>query len=376
MSKPIYLDYAATTPIAPSVAEVMLLQLQAVGNASSLSHAYGRQAKDAVELAREQVATLINAEPQEIIFTSGATESINLALKGAAQLYQRQGKHIITLKTEHKAVLDTCFELEKIGYNVTYLSPESNGVLDIEKLKAALRDDTILVSILHVNNETGVIQDLASIAEITSARGILLHVDAAQSVGKIPCDVRAIPLDLMSLNAHKLYGPKGVGALYMRRKPRVRVAPQIHGGGQEQGMRSGTLAVHQIAGMGACYALAQGCMQDDALKVKALRDLFWEEIKTFPGVACNSDLENSYPGIINVSFADIASDTFMKDLPELAVAAGSACTSKGVEPSYVLRAMGYKESCAKTAIRFSWGRYTTPDEIQRALHHIRSYLQI
>lgn len=375
MKLPIYLDYAATTPVDPRVAEKMLQYLTVdghFGNPASSSHLYGLAARQAVDEARQHVADLISAEPAEIIWTSGATEAINLALKGAAQLYQRKGKHIVTMKTEHKAVLDSCQQLEKEGYQVTYLAPEANGLLDLEKLKSTLRPDTILVSIMHVNNETGVIQDIHAIAEITAARDILFLMDAAQSAGKIPIDIRKTPVDLMAFSAHKIYGPKGMGALYVRRKPRVRVAAQIHGGGQEQGMRSGTLPTHQIVAMGEAFRLARLEMSTDYQKVQNLRALFLKRLSVLKNVSITTPQDHSYPGILNIRFADYQSDAFMRKFTGIAVAAGSACLSKGVEPSYVLRAMGLSKEEAQSAIRFSFGRFTTEADIESALADIIS----
>jgi cysteine desulfurase len=369
MKLPIYFDYAATTPVDPRVAVKMseCLTLDGVfGNPASISHPFGRTAKALVDWSREQVAALLHAEPTEIVWTSGATEAINLALKGAAQLYQRRGKHIVTMKTEHKAVLDTCQELEKNGFELTYLAPEQSGLLDLEKFSAALRDDTMLVSIMHVNNETGVIQDIAAIANITNARNILFHVDACQSGGKIPLDVSQIPIDLLSLSSHKIYGPKGCGILYVRRKPRVRVAAQLHGGGHEQGMRSGTLATHQIAGMAEACRLAKLEMQADYEKMILLRDVFWEKISNIKDVFLNGEFASCYPGIINIGFPTMKADILMKKIPELAVSAGSACNAKGIEPSYVLRAMGLSTEAAHRCIRFSFGRFTTRAEIEFA----------
>lgn len=369
MKLPIYFDYAATTPVDPRVAEKMQQYLTMDGcfaNPASLSHAYGQAAKAAIDWAREQVAALIHAEPSEIIWTSGATESINLALKGAAQLYQQRGKHIVTVKTEHKAVLDTCQQLEKDGYSVTYLTPLKNGLLDLDVLKAALKPETILVSVMHVNNETGVIQDIAAIAEMTAARNILFHVDAAQSNGKIAIDVTKTPIDLLSMNAHKVYGPKGIGALYVRKKPRVRVAPQMHGGGQEQGMRSGTLATHQIMGMAEAFRLAKMEMTTDYQKILQLRTRFLEQISTILPLTLNVDPALCYPGIVNLRLPDIKAETFMQAAPELAVAAGSACNAKGIEPSYVLRALGLPADVAHCSVRFSFGRFTTAEEMDFA----------
>jgi cysteine desulfurase len=375
MTLPIYFDYAATTPVDPRVAQKMLQYLTKdghFGNPASSSHSYGLSAKLAVEEARLQVASLISAEASEIIWTSGATEAINLALKGAAQLYQRKGKHVITMKTEHKAVLDSCEQLEKEGYQVTYLTPEPNGLLDLDKLKNALRSDTIIVSIMHVNNETGAIQDIDAIAKITAARDILLFVDAAQSAGKIAIDICKTPIDLMAFSGHKIYGPKGIGALYVRRKPRVRVAAQIHGGGQEQGMRSGTLPAHQIVAMGEAFRLAKLEMSADYQKMEKFRALFLQHLSTVNNVSINEATGHCYPGILNMSFAGYQSAQFMQTFSKIAVAAGSACLSKGIEPSYVLRAMGLSKEEAHSAIRFSFGRFTTEAEILAAAAHIVS----
>ncbi len=376
MKTPIYLDYAATTPVDPRVRDKMLHYLTMDGvfaNAAS-THAFGQAAKKAVEDARQQVADAIYAEPDEIIWTSGATESDNLALKGAANLYQRKGRHIITLKTEHPAVLDSCQQLEKEGYQVTYLSPEANGLLDLEKLQAALQDDTILVSVMLVNNEIGVIQDIDAIANMTRDRDILLHVDAAQGIGKVPLDVKKTPVDLISMCAHKIYGPKGIGALYVRRKPRARVAAQIHGGGQEQGMRSGTLATHQLVGMGEAFSLAIESMARESTRIARLKQLFWQGISTLH-VTMNGDLEHTVPHILNVRFAGKKAETMLHALPELALSAGSAC-AKGVEPSYVLRALGLSFAEAQSSLRFSFGRFTTEEEIHYAVKQVVKMQQI
>lgn len=373
---PIYLDYAATTPVDVRVAEKMNFYLTRdgiFGNPAS-SHVFGQQAKLAVAEARAQVADLIQAEPSEIIFTSGATEANNLALKGAAQLYQRRGKHLITLKTEHKSVLDCCQQLEKEGYLVTYLYPERNGLLDMNKLTAALRDDTILVSVMHVNNEIGVIQDMAAIAEITAARGILLHVDAAQSVGKAAIEVRNTPIDLLSLSAHKVYGPKGIGALYVRKKPRVRVAPQIQGGGHEQGMRSGTLATHQIVGMGEAFRIAQQEMQQEIANIRMLRNRFLLELQAKQAVTVNGDLQHAVPHILNLRFANKRADDLLAQMPNIAASTASACQGKGVEASYVLRALGLTEEEAKSSIRFSFGRLTTAAEVDSLIQQMSTVL--
>jgi cysteine desulfurase len=364
MKKPVYMDYAATTPVDPRVIEKMVAQLKNnFGNAEAHTHSYGKEAKAAIDEARKHVANLLNAEPTEIIWTSGATEGINLALKGAAQLYQRKGKHIITWQTEHKAVLATCEQLEKSGFDVSYLKPSANGQVDEEEFLNALRPDTILVCLMHLNNETGIIQNIASIAEFTAARDILFHVDAAQSQGKLPIDVNIIAADLITLSAHKIYGPKGVGALYARRKPRVRVAAQIHGGGHEQGMRSGTLPTHQIVGMGEACKIAKAEMQADEKKLHKLRARFLEKISSIENYLVNDFGSRCYPGILNLQFPTIKSDKLLAALPDVAFAAGSACNSKGVEPSYVLRALGLTMSAAASSVRFSFGRFTTEEEI-------------
>jgi len=372
MKLPIYLDYAATTPVDPRVAEKMLQYLTLDGvfaNASS-THAFGQTAKKAVDEARMQVANAIQAEPSEIVWTSGATEADNLALKGAAQLYQRKGKHIVTVKTEHPAVLDSCQQLEKKGFTVTYLTPKPNGLLNLDILQAALREDTILVSVMAVNNEIGVIQDIDAIANITAARDILLHVDAAQSIGKVTLDVQKTPVDLISMCAHKVYGPKGIGALYMRRKPRVRVAAEIHGGGQEQGMRSGTLPTHQIVAMGEAFDLAVNAMPAELKKIADFKQRFWQGISRLGGVTLNGDMEHAVPHILNVRFAGLKAASLIQALPELAISSGSACHAKGVEPSYVLRALGLSAEDAQSSLRFSFGRFTTSDEIDFAVQRI------
>jgi cysteine desulfurase len=372
----IYLDYAATTPVDPRVAEKMLQFLTptgAFGNPASTHH-FGKTAKEAVENARAQVAELIHSDTNEIVWTSGATESNNLALKGAAQLYQSKGKHIITVKTEHASVLDCCQQLEKEGYFVTYLSPEKNGLLDLEKLRAAIRDDTILISVMHVNNELGVIQDVQSIANMTAEHGILFHVDAAQSAGKIAIDLQKTPIDLMSFSAHKIYGPKGAGALYVRRKPRVRVAAQIHGGGHEQGMRSGTLATHQIVGMGEAFHLAKMDMKSDQEKISQLSQQLREGLMKIKNTEMNTDISCSIPNILNVRLGDHKSESILNLFPEIAFSSGSACNAKGVEPSYVLRALGQKDAQAACGIRFSLGRFSSESQIINALQLIHSRL--
>jgi cysteine desulfurase len=368
--KPVYLDYAATTPVDPRVAAKMaecLTQDGVFGNPASL-HVYGIAAKQAVEEAREQIAAVIHAQASELIFTSGATESNNLAIKGAARLYQRKGKHIVTMKTEHKSVLDACQHLEKEGWQVTYLQPEANGLLQLDTFRTALREDTALVSIMLVNNETGVIQDIKQIAEETSARGILLHVDAAQAAGKLAIDVTRIPIDLMSLSAHKVYGPKGIGALYLRKKPRVRVEPLIHGGGHEQGMRSGTLATHQIVGMGEAFHFAQ---YDDASTITQLREQFLQGLSRIPNMRINAQGSHCVPHILNVRFEGMLADAILSQLPTVAASTASACQGgRGVEGSYVLRAMGLTNEEVKSAVRFSFGRFTHADEIDEVVNLI------
>ncbi|MCG6887111.1 MAG: IscS subfamily cysteine desulfurase [Proteobacteria bacterium] len=374
MRKPIYFDYSATTPVDPRVAEKMCACLTAdgnFGNPASRSHAFGWQAEKSVEEARQQVAELIHADPKEIVFTSGATESDNLAIKGVAHFYQKKGKHIITCKTEHKAVLDTCRQLEREGFEVTYLEPESNGLIDLDKLRAAMRDDTILVSIMHVNNEIGVIQNIKAIGELTREHKILFHVDAAQSAGKVPIDVNDMNVDLMSFSAHKMYGPKGIGALYVRRKPRVRLEAQMHGGGHERGMRSGTLATHQIVGMGEAFRLARKEMATDNERIRMLRDRLLNGLKDIEEIYINGDMEQRVPHNLNVSFNFVEGESLMMALNDLAVSSGSACTSSSLEPSYVLRALGRNDELAHSSIRFSIGRFTTEEEIDYAIGKIK-----
>lgn len=370
MKLPIYLDYAATTPADPRVASKMMQFLTldgTFGNPASRSHRFGWQSEEAVDVARNQIAELVNADPREIVFTSGATESDNLAIKGAAHAHQAGGKHIITSQTEHKAVLDSCQQLEREGFDVTYLTPATNGIISPDQLRAALRDDTILVTLMHVNNETGVIQDIAAFGEICREREILFHVDATQSVGKLPIDLSQLPVDLMSFSAHKLYGPKGIGALYVRRKPRVQIAAQIHGGGHERGMRSGTLPVHQIVGMGEAYRIAAEERETEMARIQALRDRLWQGISTLPDVTLNGDLQQSAPNILNLSFADVEGESLIMALKDLALSSGSACTSASLEPSYVLRALGLSEELAHSSLRFSLGRFTTEEEIDYAI---------
>ena len=374
MKLPIYMDYSATTPVDPRVAEKMCTYLTpdgVFGNPASRSHPFGWEADEAVDIARRNVAELVNADPKEIVFTSGATESNNLAIKGAAHFLHKKGKHIITCKTEHKAVLDTCRQLEREGFEVTYLDPEPTGLVDLAKLEAAMRDDTILVSIMHVNNEIGVIQDIAAIGELTRSRKVWFHVDAAQSAGKVPIDMDELKVDLMSFSAHKIYGPKGIGALYVRRKPRVRLEAQMHGGGHERGMRSGTLATHQIVGMGEAFRLARAEMADENERVLNLRNRLWNGIKDMEEVYLNGDLEHRVAGNLNVSFAYVEGESLIMALKDVAVSSGSACTSASLEPSYVLRALGREDELAHSSIRFSVGRFTTEEEVDYVVKLIR-----
>ena len=370
MKLPIFLDYSATTPVDPRVAKLMcdcLTQEGNFGNPASRSHIYGWQAEEAVENARRQVADLIKADPREIVWTSGATESNNLAIKGVAHFYHKKGKHIITSKIEHKAVLDTCRQLEREGFEVTYLDPTTDGLISAQQVADALREDTILVSLMHVNNEIGVITDIAAIAEVTRANKVLFHVDAAQSTGKIEIDLTAAKVDLMSFSAHKTYGPKGVGALYVSRKPRVRLEAQIHGGGHERGMRSGTLATHQIVGMGAAFAIAQEEMETDNARIKRLSQRLWDGVKDMEEVYMNGHPTQRVPGNANISFNFVEGESLLMSLRELAVFSGSACTSASLEPSYVLRALGMNDELAHSSIRFSIGRFTTEEDIDQAI---------
>lgn len=374
MKLPIYFDYSATCPVDSRVAEKMMQYLThdgCFGNPASRSHRFGWQAEEAVDTAREQIANYLNADPREIVFTSGATESDNLAIKGAAHFYGKKGKHIITCKTEHKAVLDPCRQLEREGYEVTYLEPESNGIVDLNKLANAMREDTILVSIMHVNNEIGVIQDIESIGELCRSRKIIFHVDAAQSVGKLPLDTQVIKADLISLSAHKAYGPKGIGALYVRRKPRIRLEAQIHGGGHERGMRSGTLPTHQIVGMGEAFRIAQVELEQDQKHALMLRERFYHGVKDLEAVYVNGDLEQRVAGNLNISFAFVEGESLLMALKDLAVSSGSACTSASLEPSYVLRALGLDDELAHSSIRFSFGRFTTEAEVDYAIAQVR-----
>jgi len=363
---PIYLDYSATTPVDPRVAETMCTFLTpqgTFGNPASRSHAFGWKADDAVEAARSNVAALVNADPREIIWTSGATESDNLAIKGAAHFYRKKGQHIVTLKTEHKAVLDSCRQLEREGYEVTYLDPEPNGLLDLEKFRKALREDTVVVSVMHVNNEIGVIQDIQAIGDICRERKIIFHVDAAQAAGKVPIDLQTLKVDLMSFSAHKIYGPKGIGALYVRRKPRVRLEAQMHGGGHERGLRSGTLPTHQIVGMGEAFRFAKEEMAVDNERILALRNRLIEGFKDVEEVYINGDLDHRIAGNLNISFNYVEGESLIMALKDLAVSSGSACTSASLEPSYVLRALGRNDELAHSSIRFTIGRFTTEEEI-------------
>ncbi|OAJ92453.1 IscS subfamily cysteine desulfurase [Vibrio bivalvicida] len=375
MKLPIYLDYSATCPVDHRVAEKMVQYMTmdgTFGNPASRSHRYGWQAEEAVDTAREQIADLLNADPREIVFTSGATESDNLAIKGAARFYSKKGKHVITCKTEHKAVLDPCRQLEREGFEVTYLEPESNGLIDLNKLEAAMREDTVLVTIMHVNNEIGVIQDIASIGEMCRERKIVFHVDAAQSAGKLPIDVQEMKVDLISMSAHKVYGPKGIGALYVRRKPRIRLEAQMHGGGHERGFRSGTLATHQIVGMGEAFRIAKEEMQQDFEHALALRNRLLDGVKDLEAVTINGDLEQRVPHNLNISFAFVEGESLLMSLKDLAVSSGSACTSASLEPSYVLRALGLDDELAHSSVRFSFGRETTEEEIDYAIEQIRT----
>ncbi|MFN4329800.1 MAG: IscS subfamily cysteine desulfurase [Limnobacter sp.] len=365
MKMPIYLDYSATTPVDPRVVDAMIPFLrESFGNPASRSHAYGWEAEDAVEKAREHVAALVNADPREIVWTSGATESNNLAIKGAAQFYgQTKGKHIITLKTEHKAVLDTFRDLERHGFEATYLDVQENGLVSLDALKAAIRPDTVLISIMAVNNEIGVVQDIATIGALCREQGIIFHVDAAQATGKIAIDLATLKVDLMSFSAHKTYGPKGIGALYVRRKPRIRIDAQMHGGGHERGMRSGTLATHQIVGMGEAFRLAREEMATELPRITALRDRLLNGLKAIDEIYVNGDLDQRVPHNLNVSFNFVEGESLIMAIKDIAVSSGSACTSASLEPSYVLRALGRSDELAHSSIRFSVGRFTTEADV-------------
>ncbi|PTQ90841.1 IscS subfamily cysteine desulfurase [Agitococcus lubricus] len=376
MKRQIYLDYSATTPVDPRVAAKMVECLTMdgnFGNPASRSHGYGWQAEEAIETARQQVADLVHADPREIVWTSGATESNNLAIKGAAHFYQGKGKHILTSKIEHKAVLDTCRQLEREGFEVTYLDPQpQTGLITVEMVEAALRPDTIVVSLMHVNNEIGTITDIAAIGELTRSKGIIFHVDAAQSTGKVAIDLDTMKVDLMSFCAHKTYGPKGIGALYVRRKPRIRLEAQIHGGGHERGFRSGTLATHQIVGMGEAFRLAKEEGMAEQARLKVLRDKLWAGLTSLEQVFLNGDAEQRIAGNINVSFNFVEGESLIMALKDIAVSSGSACTSASLEPSYVLRALGLSDELAHSSIRFTIGRFTTEEDIDFVINHAQN----
>ena len=375
MKLPIYLDYAATTPVDQRVADEIMQCLTMdgnFGNPASRSHRYGWQAEELVDQARNDIADLINADPREIVFTSGATESNNLAIKGAANFNQKKGKHIITVKTEHKAVLDTFRELERQGFEATYLEVEENGLLDLKKLEAAMRDDTVLVSVMHVNNELGVIQDITTIGDICRERKIMFHVDAAQSAGKVKIDLQKLKVDFMSFSAHKVYGPKGIGALYVRRKPRARLEAQMHGGGHERGMRSGTLATHQIVGMGTAFRVAKQDFEKDHAHISTLRKRLIDGLMSMDEVYFNGAIEQSVPGISNISFNFVEGESLLMAVKDIAVSSGSACTSASLEPSYVLRALGRNDELAHSSIRFSIGRFTTEEEIDYTVELLKN----
>jgi len=375
---PIFMDYSAGTPVDERVAEVMcscLTKEGAFGNPASRSHDFGWAADKLVTIARKQVADLIGADPKEIVWTSGATESDNLAIKGTAHFYKKKGKHIITVKTEHKAVLDTCRQLEREGYEVTYMDPEKNGLLDIKKLEAEIRDDTVLVSVMHVNNEIGVIQDIGAIGALCRSKKIMFHVDAAQSAGKVDIDVIAMKVDLLSLSAHKIYGPKGIGALYVCRKPRARIEAQMHGGGHERGMRSGTLATHQIVGMGEAFKIAKEEMASENVRFLKLRNRLYDGLKDMEEFYLNGDFEQRVSGNMNLSFNFVEGESLMMSLKDIAVSSGSACTSASLEPSYVLRALGRSDELAHSSLRFTIGRYTTEAEIDFTIKKVREAVE-
>lgn len=378
MKTPVYLDYASTTPVDPQVAQRMseCLTLDGIfANPASRSHRFGWQAEEAVDVARSQIADLVQCDPREIVFTSGATESDNLALIGAATANSEQGSHIITTSIEHKAVLDTCAHLETLGFTVTYLQPDAQGHITAKDVANALTKETLLVSVMHVNNEIGVIQDIASIGLLCQENGVLFHVDAAQSVGKLPIDLTALNVDLMSFCAHKCYGPKGIGALYVKRRPKVRVAAQIHGGGHERGMRSGTLPTHQIVGFGEACELAKQRLEDDAQRLRQYTNTLWRELNTLEGVVLNGDIEQRVPGILNVSFAEVDGESLVMGLHDIAISTGSACTSASMTPSYVLTALGRSEALAHAGLRFSVGRFTTAEEIEFAAKRVCDVVQ-
>ncbi len=378
MKTPIYLDYAATTPVDPRVAQKMSECLMAegnFGNPASRSHKFGWEAEEAVEIARRQVADLINADPREIVWTSGATESDNLAIKGVAQFYQSKGKHIVTSKVEHKAVLDTCRYLERQGFEVTYLEPGEEGFISPEQLSEAIREDTTIVSLMHVNNEIGVVNDITALGEVCRERKVFFHVDAAQSAGKIPIDLAEMKVDLMSFSAHKIYGPKGMGALYVRRKPRVRLEAQMHGGGHERGMRSGTLATHQIVGMGEAFRIAKIEMFEETERIEKLRQRLWAGVANMEEVYINGSVDQRIPGIFNVSFNFVEGESLIMSLSDLAISSGSACTSASLEPSYVLRALGRNDELAHSSLRFSIGRFTTEEDIDYAIEKVKAAVE-
>jgi cysteine desulfurase len=375
-ARPIYLDYAATTPVDPRVVQQMVPFLyEHFGNPASRSHAYGWTAEEAVEIARKNVAALVGADPREIAWTSGATESNNLAIKGAAQFHRAKGRHLITLKTEHKAVLDTMRELERDGFEVSYLDVQPDGLLDLDVLRQALRPDTLLVSVMYVNNEIGVIQDVAAIGRLCREHGVLFHVDAAQASGKVAIDLQTLPVDLMSLSAHKTYGPKGIGALYLRRKPRVRIEAQMHGGGHERGLRSGTLPTHQIVGMGEAYRLARESMGSENERIRMLQGRLLAGLQTIPEVRVNGHLEQRVPHNLNISFQFVEGESLLMGMKGVAVSSGSACTSASLEPSYVLRALGLPDEVAHSSIRFSIGRFTTEAEIDAAVERVKATVE-
>tara|TARA_B100001029_G_scaffold133404_1_gene112288 strand:+ start:2402 stop:3631 length:1230 start_codon:yes stop_codon:yes gene_type:complete len=371
---PIYMDYASTTPVDPRVAKKISDHLTLdgnFGNPASRSHKFGWKAEESVEEARSHVANLVGCDPREIVWTSGATEADNLAIKGVANFYQTKGKHIITSKIEHKAVLDPCRQLEREGFEVTYLEPNEGGLITNDAILSAIREDTILISIMHINNELGTINDLESIGKIARDKGIFFHVDAAQSTGKIDIDLRTLPVDLMSFSAHKTYGPKGIGALFVRRKPRVRIAAQIHGGGHERGMRSGTLPTHQIVGMGEAFRIAKEEMHEDLIRIKSLHNKFYDSVSKIEEIYVNGDMKNKVSNILNISFAYVEGESLIMALKDIAVSSGSACTSASLEPSYVLRALGRKDELASSSIRFSFGRFTTEDDVDYTLSLIK-----
>jgi cysteine desulfurase len=378
MKSPIYFDYAATTPVDPRVAQKMsecLLAEGKFGNPASRSHKFGWEAEEAVEMARRHMADLLNCDPREIVWTSGATESDNLAIKGVAQFYKSKGKHIVTSKIEHKAVLDTCRHLEREGFEVTYLEPGTDGIISPESVAAAIREDTTIVSIMHVNNEIGVVNDIAAIGEVTRAAKVFFHVDAAQSAGKIGIDLDELKVDLMSFSAHKIYGPKGVGALFVRRKPRVRLEAQMHGGGHERGMRSGTLATHQLVGMGEAFRIAKEEMYEEGERFLALRQRLWDGFNGMEEVYVSGDMNHQIPGITNISFNFVEGESLIMSLPDIALSSGSACTSASLEPSYVLRALGLNDELAHSSLRFSIGRFTTEENIDQAISSVRTAVE-